>query len=290
MSIVRKFFFVTLRKQHHIIHNMAKNAKYLGYNAKEWSDNVKKFQTRQKMALFLSKKCCKITLLLNESDLPLNINVVLSSFVRDESEVYSCQMTQANMIGDIEKGDFMVNVVDAANYIVQLFFKTEQKYNCTQTKLEKLLSIANMICMKNNDILFDSEIIIKPCGVGISKMPIQFFGDIVIGSVEETDSPIEWCEIKESLLCPLRYTSEEENKLTDDEKRLLTDVFLQFGNCRALSLGLHIDAFKNKICTVGTDLNHSYVDASKVSVFFAHEDPDNYINNKVFLFIKNYGT
>lgn len=166
-----------------------------------------------------------------------------------------------------EKGVHMTNVLDAAKFIVQLYYKTDEKYHCSRTKVEKLLAIANLVAFKNNDKLFEDDIWVNRCGVGIPILSHFLFSDIVMGTELEEPKAIEWVEIDNNKSFPIIYTLY--SNIQSKERELLTDVFLCFGAYDALTLGQAFDEFKEEI-SVDNPKNkeHSIIDSRMAYNFF----------------------
>lgn len=183
----------------------------------------------------------------------------------------------------VSEGVFMTNITNAANYMVKLFFNCGQKYSCNRTKLEKLLSIADIISMKKNSLLFQDHIVIKSCGVGILNIPLPFQGDIIFGSQDEDDTEIPLSEIENILK---RLEGDNDNMDAED-RRLIVSVFRRFGNYKPSTLGPLIDKFKDVISTPNPDSDYCYIDSSKVLSYFSCKQ-DLYDNNVVFKFIFDY--
>lgn len=166
-----------------------------------------------------------------------------------------------------KKGVHMTNILDAAKFIIQLYYKTGEKYHCSRTKVEKLLSIANLIAFKNNTKLFEEEIWVNRCGVGIPVLSVFFFSDIVAGKVEEESKHIELSEINENVQIPTMYNLYSTIGFT--ERELLTNVFLRFGAYDALIIGQAFDEFKGEICVENkSNQEHPIVNFERSYDFF----------------------
>lgn len=66
-----------------------------------------------------------------------------------------------------------VNLEQAANYLIQLFYRTNQRYSCTRTKIGKLLSIVAFVYAYEDKKLF-SESIYKynDCGTSFNELKL----------------------------------------------------------------------------------------------------------------------
>ena len=64
-----------------------------------------------------------------------------------------------------------VNLEQAANYLIQLFYKTGKKYSCTRTKIGKLLSIVAFSYARKNSLCFNEKIFkYDECGTIINEL------------------------------------------------------------------------------------------------------------------------
>lgn len=143
-----------------------------------------------------------------------------------------------------------ISAFDGANFIIQLYYKTGQKYHCARSKVEKLLSIAGFVVMaKNAESLYNENIVLNSCGTGFAEFPGYFPPDLIEGTEKETNAPLEeqiLQSLDESAVIPLAY-----NELSDDleeaTKKLLENVFIKFGNYGSDKLGKAIDEFKKEV-------------------------------------------
>ncbi len=186
-------------------------------------------------------------------------------------------------------GKEMYNIEMLANYVVQLFFRCEEKYNCTNTKIEKILAISALAFMKNDETLFEEAIVKKNCGLGVAYLPLKFQGVIIDGGLEGEKKSLNYSCLKNELPEIPRYINDEENILDSKVKALLTKVFLQFGAYKSSDIGALLDSFKSEISIVNKLYSEPIVDSDKVRAFFSDKHIINmYKNNEVFEFILNY--
>ena len=175
----------------------------------------------------------------------------------------------------------MATLLDAANYIIQLYYKADEKYTCTKTKVEKILSIAQMTALYNNDKIFDDDISINPCGTGFPLLSRFLLSDIIIGCEEENGTSIDINNLKDEY--PALYAIQD--VLSLEHKNLLKEVFSLFGNYKAKALGLLIDEFKMNICCDAVDGKKVIDQFSLIEYLNKNKNSQNAIIN----FIVTYG-
>ena len=176
-----------------------------------------------------------------------------------------------------------ISAFDAANYIIQLYFKTNEKYHCTKSKVEKLLSIAGFSYMaKNAETLYEQDIVVNPCGTGF----VEFFGyfppEIVKGVDNETNKAIEGeltTIVNEGVAIPLGY-QDKYGELTDEDIAMLNSVFMRFGDYEPDKLGKAIDTFKMNISSDG-NYGRQIIDPTKTYEYFQCNNNSNDIENAV---------
>lgn len=184
----------------------------------------------------------------------------------------------------IRTGRTMLNLQNAAKYMVQFYYFTEEKYSCTNAKIEKLLSIASLIEMKFGNQLFIEAIYNKNCGIGFPQLGETLLADMTSGTytcetrINDTINP--------NLSCPAYYITDIQ--LNENEKNLFTNVFREFGAYDSKKLGKVIDQFKDEILIFNND-NQMTVDFKKTQDFFNDKTKKEiYKNNRVFTYISNY--
>lgn len=75
--------------------------------------------------------------------------------------------------------ELKVDLLEAANYLILLFYRTDQEYSCTRTKVGKLLSIVAFSYARNNKKIFEESIYkYDDCGCAIKKIMNTFDRDI----------------------------------------------------------------------------------------------------------------
>ena len=133
-------------------------------------------------------------------------------------------------IGYVCKNVQMINIVDAAKYLVQLYYKTGSRYHCTRTKIEKLLSIASFVELSHDRDLFIDKNVINPCGTGYPVLANHFFGDIIDGTEKENNCAIKGVCVDEHIQIPAIYEIDDCTPIPEYMCNLLSDVFFKFGN------------------------------------------------------------
>lgn len=186
-------------------------------------------------------------------------------------------------------GAHMVEILDAANYLIQLYYKTGEKYQVTRTKIEKLLAIAALTEMRENRELFSEKIKINHCGVGYPKLIGFIPSDIIDGTKEPTDKTISTDDINESINPPIIYHSIDSVQENESIIDLLKSVFLSFGAQDALVLGKAFDAFKYDISSFDESLNYDCVSTEKATGYFQNLiNSGNNFANEILRFICTY--
>lgn len=195
-----------------------------------------------------------------------------------------------NDIGYVCQNKQMINIVDAAKYLIQLYYKTGCRYHCTRTKIEKMLSIANLVSLKYGEALFAEKNVVNPCGTGFPVLASFLFGDIVEGREDETCQDIHRELINESAVYPPIYEIENYGLISRKVYQLLLDIFLKFGNYDAKTMGILCDMFKCNIATNEPGSDRKIVNNEAVKPFFdTCACDDRYKNNEIISFIVNYG-
>lgn len=184
-----------------------------------------------------------------------------------------------------------VNILEAAKFVVQLYYKAEQRYNCTLTKVEKILAIADLIVMRDGTEMFSDKIVSHDCGVGFPVLSSFLYSNIISGG-DEQSQPIT-CTLNEKVDIPKLY------QISDDfpnyAKEILTRVFREFGDFTAKDLGLSFNLFKNGILANELIDNEKVIDEKKVPLYFKNKNDSLLNSSSVYKFIYtypmvNYGT
>lgn len=234
---------------------------------------------RQKNLKFLKKELIlvhpygKISLSFSKNNrlrLFISTNGSLTFFINaDENTRESWQYTLPNK--DFERqGSSMVNIVEAAKFVVQLYYITGQKYHCSLTKVEKILAIADLIIMRSGNKLFSNEIISHDCGVGFPILSDYLYSNIIEGNPEQKNFIDD--DFDNTIEIPRLYAIENPEAIPEYLKELIIEVFREFGDYTARDLGLYMNAFKDKILSDQTINGERFIDPMKVQGYFENID------------------
>lgn len=152
--------------------------------------------------------------------------------------------------GEKQMNKLNTNLSHVANYFVQLFYKTGQKYSCTQTKIGKLLSILAFLYARKGKILFNETVYrYKGCGAVIDDLKaVVADRDVYLKSkYEDFDGEITG-EIIDGLFDALDEslnTYRDISSLLPELKDDIEKVFRKFGAHSAYSLGQLINPIVN---------------------------------------------
>lgn len=154
-----------------------------------------------------------------------------------------------------------INLTQATNYLVQLFYKTNQKYSCTRTKVGKLLSIVAFKYASNGQVAFEETIYkYNECGTAIKEIMQRFKDrDIYTLCTYNDDSKPVSQKIDEKADIPLDFIDIKD--LSDDVKDTIKSVFLLFGAFSPATLGECINPIVN---TKNTTLENNQIDISRI--------------------------
>lgn len=88
----------------------------------------------------------------------------------DQIMIPHCKCSLANSKSKMQNSNLRLKEI--TYYLIQQFYKTGEKYSCTQTKLGKLLSILAFKYARNGQKLFDTPIYKYPprCGTLIKAL------------------------------------------------------------------------------------------------------------------------
>ena len=130
------------------------------------------------------------------------------------------------------------NLRHATNYLIQLFYRSEQRFSCTRTKIGKLLSIVAFKYARKSIRLFDEDICkYQQCGTAINELKLLLERDIYIQEdYEDSKNRVDCSNLKDNLDCiPSLYL--EIGALDPNVKKTIEDVFCRFGAYSPLDLG-----------------------------------------------------
>lgn len=137
-----------------------------------------------------------------------------------------------------------VSLLEAANYLIQLFYQTDKKYSCTRTKVGKLLSIVAFVYAKKGEKLFAETIYrFDTCGTAINELKFFVDRDVYI--------QYQYCDDCKYIHDELKHSEDvlEKHKKIDtidnELKIVIEDVFRRFGSFPAYDLGQCINPIVN---------------------------------------------
>lgn len=212
----------------------------------------------------------------------LNIqDYITSTSLIDDSSDLTYMKTQK-----MERKIKMVKVESAAKFLASLYFKTGKRYTCTKTKIEKMLTIAWFIKLRNGEQLFINSVLINNCGTGVSGLE-EFEATVLMGSEPENRKRITDCICSEETNVPEIYKEKSIGYIDDKIKKLLVDVFKEFGNWKAADIGIALDEFKDDVSTFSELYDRYIVDFQKSRALFS-DAIDKYEKNEIINFVIDY--
>ena len=152
--------------------------------------------------------------------------------------------------------ELKVNLKEATNYLIQLFFKTNQKFSCTRTKVGKLLSIVAFKYAFQDTRIFDEIIYRYPpnCGTLIKDLMLFIPRDVYIRDVSLGDN--DSCNIiSEGFSCcidiPAQY--KDVGTIPGEVKDEIEKVFKLFGAYPASDLGSLLNPIVEQVVVEPSD-------------------------------------
>ena len=175
-----------------------------------------------------------------------------------------------------------INLNHAANYLVQLFYKTNQRYSCTRTKIGKLLSIVAFKYAREGKLAF-AETIYKydHCGTAIKEV-MHRFRDREIYSLcvyKDNAKPIT-DKLNEKAYIPDNFSNIE--ALSDEAKEIIESVFFSFGAFSPADLGECINPIVN---LDGVTIADNHINISEIAKLYLNDFPAEHLNNPLLKFL-----
>lgn len=144
--------------------------------------------------------------------------------------------------------DYSGNAVSIVNFLVGLYYATGEKYRVNGYKLEQLLIIYQLWCLKHNKtglLPTNIKLQIDSCRFMLSN-PFIFpnmyaFDDLISGKVEEKKERIN--DLIEFKNIPEKYTHKKNGRqlvLDDEVKEIIIEIFRAFGNWDIYSIGFEL--------------------------------------------------
>lgn len=148
-----------------------------------------------------------------------------------------------------------VNLIEAANYLILLFYKTDKEYSCSRTKLAKLLSIIAFKYALQDKKIFREEIYkYYDCGTNIIEIMNNYTRDIYMCfDYKDNTNPISDTLKDESSLDKNILDRYPIKSLNDEFKEIVEEVFFKFGAYSTSQLGECIVPIVNQKNIVGKD-------------------------------------
>lgn len=181
-----------------------------------------------------------------------------------------------------------VNLQEAANYLIQLFYQTGKRYTCGRTKLGKLLSIVAFKYAREDKQLFDEMIYrYDGCGTFINELnsynrDIYFCLDCEDEKEEYLDEVKTRNEFEFDRLVEIPEEYKKIDTLYIDVKETIMEVFQEFGFYTAAELGQQLRCIVEDLKI--SDEN-GRVDLQKVRDLQIEEIPVEFLKEKIILFL-----
>ena len=173
-------------------------------------------------------------------------------------------------------------IIASARYLIRLYFQTKIKYQCSRSKIDKLLSIANFISINQGNPMFNETMSVNQCGTSFPVISWLIREDIMNG-INEDFSIIDIDSIDENAHYPEFYESEYP---LEDKKELLKNIFLRFGSTSTKELGLQINEFVDEISTIVDGVPRQIIDYEKAREFFQSDEMlEKYSDNKIVSYL-----
>jgi uncharacterized phage-associated protein len=179
---------------------------------------------------------------------------------------YSCNKFSFTRWSENEMEKMNVNLLEAANCFILLFYRTEQRYSCTRTKLGKLLSIVAFKYARQNEKVFNEKI-----------HRYNDCGSAIIEILNNYDKEIYSCFNYEDEIKIISDVLKEENTLNEDIlkaypvgsiddnlKENIMEIFLNFGAYSPTQLGECINPIVNQ---AGIVKENGEIDLSRIYEF-----------------------
>lgn len=187
----------------------------------------------------------------------------------------------AGAFSDVTKGKRMeklnINLKDITYYLIQLFYRTNKTYSCTQTKIGKLLSILAFKYARNGKILFNEPIYkYQPdCGTLIKDL-VFINKDIYTRNFDidddmDSEEPI-YFNFNTNNDIPNTYT--EIGTISCELKADIEDIFIQFGAYPASVLGKYLNPIADKL----VDMEDNELDLKKIQTISINDFENSQIN------------
>ncbi len=228
-----------------------------------------------------------------------NIIIKLEVYAEDRDKHSNLRSVEQKLHANSKnkRGKIKMSFSLISKSLIRKFLETKisDKYiECTRTKIGKLLVIVQMAYLKaTKEMAFNEPIYVDKCGATIPSLaalgiPYDIIEEVapkLFDSNEEyyvsnSALDINVLDIDETRV-PRKYL-DENSSVNEKLKQITNDVFLEFGGYESLELGRMIDEFKLDISDNNT------LDMQSLSKYIEDNFFNNYENNKIINFIRNY--
>lgn len=176
----------------------------------------------------------------------------------------------------------MANELNFASFLLaECFMKTD--YKCGSAKLQKLILIANLKKLLDTNYkisLCDVNYSVNLCGFGIKSIA-EFFIPDLWGSKSKNE-PIQRDELKDNNLVLNEIYNVGYSNVSDEDRNLLTDVFLKFGAYEATDIGQIMNQM-NLHSIEKEEINNEDL----INYLIKNLDDDNNKHNEIAEYLKN---
>lgn len=175
------------------------------------------------------------------------------------------------------------------SYLISLFYKTDCKYYCYRTKINRLLVIYKLCTIKYNNNVLDSHFFIIDKGMGFYNLAAYVDRDEYLKKcVAEDNKPIN-DEFKYSFYTPI-YRYDFNYEISEQSKLLLEMIFRKFGNYNRVDLENQLQQIKEIMPKIKVVYGNPVYRVNKDSFisFINNLDNNLYKDNEVLKFIKNF--
>jgi len=145
---------------------------------------------------------------------------------------------------DYKMTEVKANLEECSNYLIQLFYKTGQKYSCSRTKIGKLLSIVAFVYALKDKKIFDETIYkYDGCGTAINELKTYIDRDVYI-QFDYSDNQEYICdEFLDAVEIPEKH--QKTDSISAEVAETIIKVFRKFGSYSACDLGQCINPIVN---------------------------------------------
>jgi len=174
-----------------------------------------------------------------------------------------------------------------AYYLVSLFYKTNCKYSCTRSKINRLLTIYMFCNIKNKPNLHDSKFAITKEFMGFYDLAFIIPNTIYYTDLRDMKNNDDKQEIKERFGKVINRYTEYDDKIDESQKELLELIFRKFGSYPITDLSIKTDKIKDNAPI--KQKKDNVVNIDEFLLFLNNKENNKlYKNNEIFKFIKNF--